>query len=133
MGKRIEDSYSSCVIHGFTIEDNPKIEMIRITTVNTDCDNMFDLDYEYNYFLDYKNRDLLIGYLASKGYYHGDLYDAMKSRYGEYLERGLPYFDWEENGIAYMQDCYYSEPSKSKYADFVNYKSKDEFERIKGE
>lgn len=80
MNKYYEDSYSSCFIHGFFIEDNPEIEMIRITTKNSDCSNMFDLDFELNYFLDYANRDKLIGYLTDMGLYHGDLYDAIREK-----------------------------------------------------
>jgi len=125
MSKYIEDDYSSSIIHGFKIEDNPKIEMIRITTVNSNCSNMFDMDFEYNYFLDYRNRDLLIELLSSEGYYHGDLYEALKEKHGEYLER---HFDWKENGISFIEDCFYCEPSKSKYADFADYKTKDELE-----
>jgi len=86
MSKYIEDSYSSCVIHGFEIEDNPDIQMIRITTVNTNCENMYDFDFEYNWFLDYEGRDLFIELLKTEGFYHGDLYEAVKEKYGEYLD-----------------------------------------------
>ena len=40
MSKYYEDDHASCYIHKFWIEDNPKIEMIRVTAVDTDCSNM---------------------------------------------------------------------------------------------
>lgn len=126
MSKYIEDSYSSCVIHGFEIEDNPDIEMIRITTVNTNCENMFDFDFEYNWFLDYESRDLFIELLKSEGFYHGDLYEAVRDKYGEYLDKVVIFVDLETNGIPYMEDCYYTQPSTSKYSGFMSYKDRKE-------
>ena len=128
MSKYIEDSYSSCVIHGFEIEDNPDIEMIRITTVNTNCENMYDFDFEYNWFLDYAGRDLFIELLKREGFYHGDLYEAVRDKYGEYLDKGVIFVDLEINGIPYMKDCYYTQPSTSKYSGFVDYKDKGELD-----
>ena len=126
--KYYEDSHASCIMHTFEIEDNPQIEMIRITTVDTNCDNMYDMDFEFDYFFDYQNRDLMIEYLSSEGYYNGDLYEAIKNKYGEYLERGLPYFtDMMEYGITYLRHCFFHAPSVSMYSDFVNLKSREEF------
>ena len=126
MSKYIEDSYSSCVIHGFEIEDNLDIEMIRITTVNTNCENMYDFDFEYNWFLDYESRDLFIELLKSEGFYHGDLYEAVRDKYGEYLDKVVIFVDLETNGIPYMEDCYYTQPSTSKYSCFMSYKDRKE-------
>lgn len=126
MSKYLEDSYSSCMIHGFEIEDNPFIGMIRITTVNKNCENMYDLDYEYNWFLDYGGRDMLIRLLQRQGFYHGDLYEAVKDKYGEYLEKDVIFVDLRQNGIPFLEDCHYQNPSESVYAGFKEFRNRDE-------
>lgn len=128
--KYIEDSYSSCTIHGFKIYDNPKIRYIRITTSNANCDNMYDYTFEYNYFLDDYNKGLLIQYLFSLGSYHGDLYEAIKSRYGEYLDKRMLPIDLKSHNIQYIEDCFYHEPSHSKYDNFTQLTSINEFNKL---
>ncbi len=127
MSKYYEDDHASCYIHKFRIEDNPKIEMIRVTAVDTDCSNMYDMDFEYNYFLDYHNKELLIKYLSAQDFYHGDLYKAIRDRYGEYLEKGLLSGDMKENGISFIEDLYFRQPEGGRYNDFIKYSSLEEF------
>ena len=126
MSKYYEDSYASCCFRGFRLEDNPSIHMIRITAVNANCSNMYDLDYEYNYFLDYSDRDLLINYLTFTGFYHGDLYEAIKDKYGEYLDKCVIFCDFQDNCIPYIEDSYYH-GGESKYKDFTKIRHITEF------
>ena len=127
MSKYYEDDHSSCYIHKFRVEDNPKIEMIRITAVNTNCSSMYDMDFEYNYFLDYHNRELLIRYLSVQGYYHGDLYEAIKDKYGEYMEKGMLAYDMKENDISFIEDLYFRQPEGGRYNGFTKFGSMEKF------
>ena len=129
--KYIEDSYSSCLIHGFNIYDNPKIRYIRITTSNSNCENMYDYTFEYNYFIDYDNLDLFKHYLYAKGYYQGNIYDAIAAKYGEYLQKDMISVDLKKHGISFIEDCYYYNPDNdSKYKNFEYIDNMEEFKKL---
>ena len=127
--KDYEDSHASCVICGFDIEDNPTIQMIRIIALDYDCSNMFDWSFERNYFLNYYEVEKFIQYLKRKHYYLGNLYEAIVNKYGEYLENGMITFDFERNGISFIEDCYFYS-SKSRYESFTQLKSIEELNSL---
>ena len=127
--KDYEDSHASWTICGFDIEDNPTIQMIRITTSHLDISSVYDWNYEYNYFLNYYEVEKFIQYLKRKHYYLGNLYEAIVSKYGEYLGKGMITSDFERNGISFIEDCYYYS-SKSRYESFEQLKSIEEFNSL---